>query len=307
MRDLPTPLCRSARHGPEVMVAARRGVVLMHWTHREGAAVPAQGPQPVVELITERVAAGYASSGTLFALDSPAATTQHSTPQLSLFLKSFLQPVRRGGGGQPVVLRAARRLGPGHDSALVQRDGGGWATSSVSGGMSLYQLRSGKPQSQQQPLFSPGHLLGPTLRASDSFDVDVDIELLPVDSGFLSPLEAARWLALPLAHAAAKAHAVLRGGSRRAVSFHAAVRAWSCAHRHMLLGLLVTQLGLTTLIFLAVHLCPAPTQQRAVGHSLVVSAATEAHAQLREPLLLEERDMDAVNPLHSLVVMVRTP
>jgi hypothetical protein len=252
-----------------------------------------------VELITERVASGFAddAASALFVVDSPPAVAQRSTPQLALFLRSFLQR-QRGGDGEPTVLRAARRLGPDYSTARIARTGDGWLTSGSRRGASLYQLRLGGPHLQQEPLFSPGHLLGPTLRVADSFDVDVDIEILPVEAG--------KWLALPLGNAVAEAHATLGGAAQRGVSFHAAARAWTCAHRHLLLGLFAMQLALTTLIFLAVHMCPAAAQQEAADCG-VVSAAAEVRSQLSQPLLPAELDVDATNPLHGLVVMIKNP
>ena len=274
-------------------------------THREGAPLPVQGLQPVVELITERVAARYASGAAVFSVNRLAATTQNSIPQLALFLKSSVQP-QSGGDGDPMAFRAARRFGPGHYTARMVRNGDGWLTPGVAGGMSLYQLRLAKPQPQQELLFSPVHLLGPTVRAADTFDVDVDIELLPVNTGFLYPVDAGEWLALPLGNAVARAHAALRGAARRVASFHAAARAWTCAHRQLLLGLFAMQLALTTLIFLLVHgLRPAAGQQKAADNG-VVSAAAEAQSQLSQPLLPGERDVDAGNPLHGMVVMIKT-
>ena len=263
--------------------------------------MPVQGPQPVVQLITERVASGFADSAALFAVDDgSAAATQRSTPQLAVVRQSFLQQRQRGGDGEPVMtLRAARRLGPDYHTARIVRTGAGWLTSGSAGGVSLYQLRLAKPQLQQeQPLFSPGHLLGPTLRVTDSFDVDVDIEILPVEAG--------RWPAMPLGSAMARAQAALRDAVQRGTSAHAAARSWTCAHRHLLLGLFAMQLALTTLIFLAVHVCPAAAQQAVEGG--IVSAAVEARSQLSQPLLLQaERDVDAANPLHGMVVMIKTP
>ena len=278
-------------------------------THHEGSCCALQGLQPVVEIITERVASGYASGGAaLFAGDGYAAAAQRSsTPQLALFLNSFLQR-RRGGGEEAVVLRAARRLGPGHYTARMVRNGGdGWlSSSSGAGGASLYQLRLSRSQApQDEPgLFSPGRLLGPTFRAVDSFNVDVDIELLPVSSGLFPSLDAGEWLSLRAA--AAKAHVVVRGAARRAAGFRAAANAWTCAHRHLLLGLFAVQLALTTLIFLAVHVCSAAAQD-AAAHGGVVDAATEARVQLCQPLLAQEHDVDAANPLHSMVVLTKTP
>ena len=269
-----------------------------------------EGAQPVVRVVTERSASGFASGASVLAVDGleGSAAPRRAAPHLALLLSSFLQHQR--SGGDAVASRAARRLGPGHYTAHLLRAGDISVGSAVDEEASLYRLRLARAEQPltSERLFSLGHLAGrgPTLRIADSFDVDVDIELLPVASGFPAPVDADAWLDSLLA----QAQTALRCAARQAVSFHAAARAWTCAHWRLLLALFVTQLALTALLALVVRICPEATRRRQSAHAArsgVVSAADAVRDQLIQPLLPAGKDDNATNPLHDVLIMVKTP
>ena len=260
-------------------------------------------------MITECGVLGRTTGVSMSAVDGSAgAATPQRSSQLAAMISSFLQ--RQRGGSGPVTLRAPRRLGPGHHTTGLQHVGGAAATFSNSAAaepVSLYRLRLARSQPQPHPqrLFLAGHTVGDgaALEAADSFDVNVDIELLPVGGAFLASVGGDAWL-----HGAAvNALAMLRSAAREVASVHAAVRGWTCAHRRLLLALLAAQLALTALLALVARACPEAAAKRrttAVMRFGAVSAADEVSAQLAQPLLQAINDVDAANPMHGMLVTV---
>ena len=253
---------------------------------------------------------GRATGVSVSALDGSAGTASLlRPPHLAAMLSSFLQRQRGGGGGgSPVTVHASRRFGPGHYTAgLLHADG---ASSAIRGSaaaepMSLYRLRLARSQPQPQRLFSAAHVVaaGSASEAADSFDVDVDIELLPVSSAFLASVgEGSAWLR----GAATGARGLLRNAVREVAGWHVAARTWTCEHRRLLLALLAAQLALTALLALAARACPEAAAKRRTKAAMrcgAVSAADEVRAQLAQPLLSGDAEVDGANPLHGMLAV----
>ena len=262
------------------------------------------GARPVLKVTTERGVSISSGGPSVFAVaETTGMPAAQRISHLAPLLGSLFQ-LQRGGSGQPLVLRAGRRLGPGHDTAGILRADDAAATVNADGdrSASLYRLslaQSQQPQ-QHQRLFSSDHVTWPgsTLRVADSFDVDVDIELLPAADSFpTGSAEVGAWFAGALAGA----RSALNRAAERAAGLHAAARTWTCAHRRLLLAVLAAQLALTILLALAVRTCPeAAAKQRSGTDAGVVSAADEARAQLTQPLLFGHCDLDAANPMHGV-------
>jgi len=260
-------------------------------------------------VITERGVSGRTTGVSLSAVDGSVGTAMpQRSSQVAAMVGSFLQR-QRGGNGSPVTLRAPRRLGPGHYTTGLQHvsDAATTFSSAAAEPVSLYRLRLARSQPQRQPqrLFLTGQAAGDgaALQAADSFDVDVDIELLPAGSAFLASVAGDAWL-----HGAATGTlAWLCSAVREVAGLHAAARAWTCAHRRLLLALLAAQLALTALLALVARACPeaaAKRRTKAVRFS-AVDAADEVRAQLAQPLLLGNADVDAANPMHGMLVTVK--
>jgi len=262
----------------------------------------------VVEVITERGVSGRAAGVSMSAVDGSAGTASpQRSSQLAAMVSSFLQ--RQRGGGGPVTLRAPRRLGPGRYTTGLQHVGDAATTFSSAAvePVSLYRLRLARSQPQPHPqrLFLAGRAVGDgaALEAADSFDVDVDIELLPVGSAFLASVGGDAWLQ----GAATGTLATLRCAAREVAGLHAAARSWTCAHRRLLLALLAAQLALTALLALVARACPEAAAKRRTKVAMrcsVIDAADEVRAQLAQPLLQADADVDAANPMHGMLVTV---
>ena len=261
-------------------------------------------------MITDRGVSGRATSASMSASDGSVGNASLlRAPHLAAMLSGFLQRQRGGDGSSPEALRATRRLGPGHYTNGLQHadDAPATVSSAVIEPMSLYRLRLARSQPQPQRLFSAAHgfTAGTTLEAADSFDVDVDIELLPVGSAFLASVGGDAWL-----HGAATvARSILQRAALEVASVHAAARTWTCAHRRLLLALLAAQLALTALLALAARMSPGSLAKRRAKAALrfgVVDAADEVHTQLSQPLLREDADVYATNPMRGMLATVNT-